>query len=32
MKNSKLNGLARWIVLGLAIATIAYNTIVAHVI
>lgn len=29
MKN---NGLAKWIIIGLAIATIAYNTIVAHVI
>lgn len=32
MKNKKLNGLAKWILVGLAIATIAYNTIVAHVI
>lgn len=32
MKNNKINGIAKWIVVGLAIATIAYNTIVAHVI
>lgn len=32
MKNKKLNGLLKWIVVGLAIATIAYNTIVSHVI
>ena len=29
MKN---NSLAKWIVIGLAIATIAYNTVVSHVI
>jgi len=32
MKNNKLNGTAKWIIIIIAIGTIAYNTIATHVI
>ena len=31
-KSNKLNGYAKWIIIILAIATIAYNTVATHVI
>ena len=30
--SKKLNGLAKWIIIALAILTIAYNTIVTHAV
>ena len=32
MINNKLNGLGKWILIAIAILTIAYNTIVTHAI
>lgn len=30
--SKKLNGLAKWIIIALAIGTVAYNTIVTHAV